>query len=119
MSIARRIQSAIVVLVFCAGTSAAFGQVAGLQDRLRLVQPGATMEQVQALLGPPGANSFFGSNSAWQYCQTGLMTDYFATIWFRNGSVIGITTERYAGVAVLCQNNFRGVDWGNPPPGVF
>lgn len=91
---------------------------AGLRDDLILIRAGASMQEVIAILGTPGDRSFFGTAEAWQYCETGFANDFFATVWFSNGQVAGLTTENYAGMAVLCENNFRAVDWGQLPADV-
>jgi len=91
---------------------------AALRDSLISIRSGASMDEVVAILGTPGDRSFFGSAEAWQYCETGFANDFFVTVWFSNGQVAGLTTENYAGNAILCENNFRAVDWGQLPADV-
>jgi hypothetical protein len=80
------------------------------------VNPGDTREQVRATMGDPGNRQFQGALEAWQYCGTGFVNDSFVVVWFRDGTVTGLTTyENSAGDIGFCDRHFVPIRWEDAP----
>lgn len=78
------------------------------------IRPGASMDEVVAVMGPPQNRQFNGPQEAWQYCSTGWSSDSYTVFWFENSVVAGMTTytQRFPG---SCQSYFRQVEWESSP----
>ena len=77
------------------------------------VEFGMTKTRVQYIMGVPMKRLYYGSQEAWQWCQTSNSAnraDAFLTVYFHNARIAGIHTygNRAEG---HCDNFFRGVEW--------
>lgn len=73
-----------------------------------------TREEVAALFGTPGKRSFNGNQSAWQYCETGLFSDTYITVWFLDDKVQALSNYNNTADG-LCTSYFRPVNWVESP----
>jgi len=103
---------ALLTLVGCSTT----GSVSQVRQKTMLINAGDSKQKVLELLGTPGDRSFLDTNEAWQYCSKGWSSDTYATIWFKNGSVTGITSKNTVLVELgICSGSFPEIDWGQRP----
>ena len=104
----------LIGMVMLSGCSTT-GSVSEVRQLTTLINFGDTKERVLEVLGNPGDRSFLGSSEAWQYCSTGWSSDTYATVWFENGSVNGITSKNSTLAYGNCTVNFPEIDWGQRP----
>ncbi len=97
-----------VLLISC---SFAGGRVSNLRGEVANISRYDSQKAVLSRLGEPGDRSFSGNYEAWQYCETGFSSDVYATVWFENGVVTGVTTQDAYLVDGLCDQAFPRVDW--------
>lgn len=79
------------------------------------INVGMTMDDVRSEMGKPKDRSFRGNSEAWQYCKTGFGAHAFATVWFEEGLVTGLTSDRSTQSGTFCSGILPSVDWGQMP----
>ena len=107
---------AVVMAFAVSGSASAAGVVK--RDALLKVSPGQTKDEIAKLLGPPGNRTFLDAAEAWQYCRTGISTDEYTTLWFKDGTVRALTTLNAAIAQGFCSGRWPPVDWGQAPPDI-
>lgn len=108
-----RIMTVLMVTALLSGCAGG-----ALMRQSMLVEPGQTKQQVMEAMGTPGDRQFLGDREAWQYCRTGIGTDQFVVVWFRNSKTTGVTTYKAgqnAGYIGDCNQGFRTVRWEDAP----
>lgn len=110
-----RILFAAALSLALLASTAANAQVFALRGKIESILPGATMEEVEAILGTPGATSFRGNVIAWQYCQNGLNLHTYGFVWFFNNAAYSTDVIRTERRTWLCQRDFREFDWSPIP----
>ena len=104
----------IVLCVLAVGCSST-GRVSDVREATLLISYGDSKQSVLDKLGVPGDRSFRENGEAWQYCSTGFSKDSYATVWFRDESVVAVTTSSAYIVDGFCNGAFPTVDWGQMP----
>lgn len=88
-----------------------------LEHKTILIDPGANKERVLEIMGTPDDRQFQGSQEAWQYCVTGAGFGYhdYRVIWFKDGKVTGITSNKINIPGSSCMAGIGPVRWENAP----
>lgn len=80
----RKILFIIIPFIFaaCVSTSA-------LNQSFRLSE-GMTMDEVVQIMGKPCASELTKGVTEWHYCSTGITTDEFVAVFFKDGCLIAV-----------------------------
>jgi hypothetical protein len=103
-----------VMMLSCLSLAACAGGLTSKSEVSR-IDPGMTRDEVRAILGEPGERSFSENREAWQYCRIGFWSDAAPIVWFKDGVVSALTSDRGGG-ASSCVYGFSEIDWGQVPP---
>lgn len=110
-----RVIAALTLIV--TGCSAGTGVVDDLRAKTNQISYGDSKGSVIALLGQPGDRSFRETDEAWQYCEGGMSTFLYSTVYFKNATVYAVTssTDMPGAFVYNCIEQFPEIDWGQVP----
>lgn len=74
------------LLIGCATKGRSYSTQQPVQ-KIALLNPGMTKEDVAQVMGMPARTEFSGSREAWHFCRTGRGSDEFAVVVFSDGKV--------------------------------
>lgn len=63
----------------------------GVQQNLSVsfkLHEGMTMQEVEAIMGPPVKSDFYKNVEEWHYCKTGISSDELMSLFFYEGKLI-------------------------------
>lgn len=83
-------------------------------QRIALLSPGMSKQEVTQVMGQPARVEFSGAKDAWHYCRTGDRADEFAVVLFMDGKVTGasnylVTLADTGGATGDCSKFVRSV----------
>lgn len=79
------------------------------------IKNGMSKEEVLTVFGDPQNRQFKEKNEAWQYCNTGFITDKYVLIWLYDDVVTGMNTYSNSTEQGFCSSFFKEIEWQNAP----